>query len=322
MLDPSRWVECASSMFGRSFRVANVTPASMRTAGLTPTILEMIARQLIIAGEIVLVPEIGPEGVDLVPASDWDIEGGANPRTWRYRVTLPGPSTLQTRHLPAAGVLHFMYAPSPIHPWRGVSPLTRAKLTGAIASNLELRLSQEMGGRSGNLLPVPGDPGEPRFDGLRADLSALEGNTALVPSLTGGFEQGPSGGTRQDWKPIRFGPAPPESLDAIRTSTGRKILGACGVPVSLADPGNAAGQALREALRQFLHLSVVPLAAGVAWELSRKLEVPGLKLGFRRLHAADIQGRARAFASLINAGQGETQAMDPERAASIAGLED
>ena len=97
-------------------------------------------------------------------------------------------------------------------------------------------------------------------------------------------------------------------------------MAACGVPVALADP-SAAAAGLREAMRQFLHLSVAPLAAIVSAELTRKLELP-VSLGFRRLHAADIQGRARAFGSLVNAGTGDTPAITPERAARIAGLED
>ena len=316
-------LETASGLYGRAFSLADVTPASRRTLGLNPCTLELIGRELIRSGEIVLVPEVGPGGLALLPASDWDITGGANPQSWIYRVTLPGPSSLLTRNLPASGVIHCQYARSPIHPWRGVSPLTRAKATGKIAANLEVRLGEEMAGRSGHLLPVPGDPGDSRFDGLKADLAGLRGNTAMVSSTASGFEQGPAaGGRAEDWKPIRFGADPPESLDAIRTSTGRAILGACGVPVALADPGSSAGTALREGLRQFLHLSVQPLGALVAAELAAKLEVPGLMLKFRRLHAADIAGRARAYGSLVNAKSGETPAMDPDRAAAIAGLED
>ena len=263
-------LETASGLYGRAFSLADVTPASRRTLGLTPGVLEMLARALIRSGELVLVPEIGPRGVDLLPASSWDVTGGANPRSWNYRVTLAGPSTLTTRNLPASGVLHFQYARSPIQPWRGLSPLARAKATGRIAASLELRLGRRWSRAvRETFCRFPGDPGDSRFDPLKADLGNLRGNTAMVPSLTGGMEQGPgSGANRQDWKPVRFGADPPEALNDIRTATGRAILAACGVPPSLADPGNAAGQALREALRQFLHLSILPLAAGVAFELA------------------------------------------------------
>ena len=314
-------LETASGLYGRAFAVADVSPPSPRSLALDAPTLSLIARELIRSGEIVMVPNIGPGGLTLIPASDWDVSGGADPSTWMYRVTLPGPSALWTRILPASGVLHFMYARSPIHPWRGVSPLTRARATGAIAANIELRLGEELSGRSGNLLPVPGDPSEVRYDGLRADLGGLKGNTAMVPSLAGGFEMGPGGvNNRTDWKPVRFGANPPASIDAIRSTTGKQILAACGVPVALAEGGEGA-QGLREGFRQFLHLSVTPLAALVAAELSRKLELPGITLRFRRLHAADLMGRARAYGSLLSAG-GEGEGMDPSRAAEIAGLND
>ena len=315
-------LEIAAGLYGRAFTVAEVTPQSASTRGLTPSVLEIIGRELISSGELVLVPEFGPSGMELLPASDWYVTGGPNPSSWRYRVTVPGPTTLSTRILPAAGVVHFMYGRSPIQPWKGIGPLDRARSTGTIAANLEKRLGEEVGGRSGNLLPVPGDPGSTTFDGLRADLSSLKGNTAMVPSLAGGFEQGQAGGRGQEWKPIRFGADPPSGLDVIRSSAGRAVLSACGVPIPLADSSKVPSQALREALRQFLHLSVAPLAELVAHELRTKLDVPELSLKFRRLHAADIMGRARAFGSLVNAVSGETPAIDPERAARIAGLED
>ena len=313
-------LEIASGIYGRAFAAADVSPTSFRSRHLDPATLSLIARELIRSGDIVFVPVIDRRGIRLVPASDWDITGGADPESWSYRVSLAGPSTLLTRILPASGVLHFMYAQNPIQPWRGLSPLMRARSTGAIAANLELRLSQEMSGRSGNLLPVPGDPSEPRYDGLRADLGNLRGDTAMVPSLAGGFEMGPSGQGRQDWKPVRFGANPPESIDKIRTTTGRQILAACGVPIPLAE-GGAQSAGLREGFRQFLHLSVTPLARLIVSEISRKLELPGMTLTFRRLHAADLMGRARAYQSLVGAGA-EGQGMDPERASRIAGLED
>ena len=52
----------------------------------------------------------------------------------------------------------------------------------------------------------------------------------------------------------------------------------------------------------------------LAGELPAKLEVPGLRIGFDRLFASDLQGRARAFQSLTGGG------MEADRAATLAGL--
>ena len=52
----------------------------------------------------------------------------------------------------------------------------------------------------------------------------------------------------------------------------------------------------------------------VAAELGDKLDRPGLALDFSALFASDITGRARAFASMVQAG------MEIERAAALSGL--
>ena len=61
------------------------------------------------------------------------------------------------------------------------------------------------------------------------------------------------------------------------------------------------GTFLRESLRQFLHLSVGPLARRLERELSNKLDAD-VQLDFTRLQASDIQGRARSAATLVKAG--------------------
>ena len=73
------------------------------------------------------------------------------------------------------------------------------------------------------------------------------------------------------------------------------------------------GTALREGWRQFLHASVVPVAALVSAELSDKLAVD-IGLNFDRMFASDLSGRARAFQSMVGGG------MDVAKAAALAGL--
>lgn len=63
-----------------------------------------------------------------------------------------------------------------------------------------------------------------------------------------------------------------------------------------------------------LHRAVQPVADLLAVELAAKLDAPGLRLGFDRLFASDLQGRARAFQSLTGGG------MEAERAATLAEL--
>ena len=89
-------------------------------------------------------------------------------------------------------------------------------------------------------------------------------------------------------------------------------MGACGIAPVLFD-SKAPGGSLREAWREFLHGSIAPVGQIVAQELSEKLGV-AIVLGFDRLFASDLSGRARAFQSMVGGG------MDPARAAGLAGL--
>ena len=79
--------------------------------------------------------------------------------------------------------------------------------------------------------------------------------------------------------------------------------------------GARGAPALREAYRQFVHLSVAPVGKAVAAELALKLDTPGLAFDWSGLMAADVASRARAFQALTGGG------MDAGAAAAAAGLE-
>ena len=92
--------------------------------------------------------------------------------------------------------------------------------------------------------------------------------------------------------------------------TGLKLR-ACGIPVELISKGE--GTASREARRRLLHGTIDPVARIVAQELSAKLETD-VTLDLSALHASDVQGRARAFSSLVSAG------LPIAESASVTGL--
>ena len=322
--DPSATsaLESACGAYSRAFAVAEVTPATPATRALTPAVLALMARDLVRRGEFVHMIEVGRGGVRLIPAGSWDIRGRWDPETWRYRVDVFGPSGNVTRLLPAAGVIHGRYSVDPARPYQGVSPLAWASLTGKLHANLEDAIADEAGGTRGHVLPVPqgpegdevdadGNPVDPLAD-LRKDIAALRGKTALVETSAAGWGEGTLAAPRADWKPQRIGAAPPVSLATLRTDSAQAVLAACGVSADLFTHGDAAGQ--RESWRRFLHGSVSPLAELLAVELADKLDTPGLALGFDRLFASDVSGRARAFQSLTGGG------MEAERAAALAGL--
>ena len=222
----------AAGCWSRAFAVGMPTPA---TPAVTPAVLACIGRELILRGEIVF--DIRMSGASLalipVPASNWEVEGrGPDPATWRYRVYPNGPSGTTVAMRPAAGVVHAVYSVDPARPWEGVSPIRRARLSAALASSLETRLSEEAGASTGRVLPFPdtgadaGDAAGPLAT-LRADLAALKGKTALVPSRATGWGEGRAGA--------------PRGIQAIRSlerCTGRQgRRGRTGAQARYAGPG-------------------------------------------------------------------------------------
>ena len=303
-------LEISLGLWGRAFASATVTPSSMAGA-LTPSVLEMIGREIIRVGEAVFLVEVSDGRLMLQPSKQWDIEGGPDPASWTYAITRAGPSTTTTtNNVSERRVVHARYAVDPDRPWRGVGPLERAKITATLAANVEARLSEEVGQSAGQVLPVPDGKAK---GGLQKDLRAIKGRLALVDSTALAWGDGSQGAPKRDLVQNRIGANPPAVLATLRSDAALAVLATCGVPVTMLE--RADGTALREGWRQFLHASVVPVAALVAAELSDKLAVD-IKLNFDRMFASDLSGRARAFQSMVGGG------MDVAKAAALAGLMD
>ena len=310
-------VEAASSLMGRAFASAQLTPP---VEAVNPSILGMMGREIVRRGECLFIIDVDAEGLRLTPATSWEVTGGAAPESWTYRLQLAGPSTDTERIAPAAGVIHVRPYVEPSAPWRGIAPIEAAGLTAEMLANTERHIADETGGARGYIVPVPlGNDGDDDddapspLDALQADVQGLRGRTALVETTAAGWGEGRGAAPQTDWKPQRLGAAFPDSLRALRGDAEACMLAACGVPVELTG-GRADGAAVREAWRRFAHSTLGPLGEHVAAELGEKLDRPGLALSFDRLFASDITGRARAFNSMVQAG------MDIERAAGLSGL--
>ena len=306
-------LEAAAGLWARAFAAATLTPA---VPAITPDVLALIARDLIRRGESVHVVEIEAGAPILRPAGSWDVRGPWRESAWRYRLDLFGPSGNVTRFVPSDGVVHCRYAVDPSRPWHGLSPLQWARHTGAMAANAELRLSEEASGTVARLIPVPQDGGDGGDDDphakLKADIRTGKGRALLVETVAAGWGEGRQAAPLSDWKQQRVGPDPPESFVKLRSDAAAAVLDACGVPRALTSSED--GTARREAWRRFVMGSVEPVARMVAAELGRKLDTPGLALGFESLWAHDLAGRAASFKQMTAGG------MDPTKAAALAGL--
>ena len=223
-----------------------------------------------------------------------------------------------TRFVPADEVVHCRYSFDPARPWLGLSPLQWASATGRLAANLELRLGEEAGASVGYLFTFPQAPkrgdsdADDQTKALRADIRSGKGRHLLVQTTAAGLGEGRQAAPAKDWVQNRFGADPPQALSTLRTDAALAVLGACGVPVSLAT--DADGTSQREGWRRFVMGSVEPVARMVAREIGAKLDQPDLAFSFASLWAHDLAGRASSFKAMVAGG------MEVERAAGLAGL--
>ena len=120
-------------------------------------------------------------------------------------------------------------------------------------------------------------------------------------------------------KPASYGPEPNQVMEALRTSTGRDILSAFGVPAPLFSERSDGTGAL-EAWRRFRVSTIRPLAAMIEAELRDKLEaaavvsVDGLRVDDQERDARAVRARAMAYKVLTEAG------MDKDEARRTVGL--
>ena len=307
-------VQAAAGQWARAFAVATVVPETPVTRALTASVLHDLGRSLVLYGEACWLIDVADSRLQLHRASDWDIFGV---RKWTYRLTISGPSGTLVRRVPADSVLHPRINQDPATPYQGQSPVKLAGLTSGLAAHLEKSLRNEAKSNTGYVIPAPTDGmGESELTELRGDVTTLKGRTALVPGMQRAWGDSGVGPGTSNWKVQRIGIDPPESLVTLRSDAGLAVLAACGVPAELYQ-GKADGTARREAWRVFLHGTIQGAADVVSAELSEKLETP-VTLNFDRLFASDVQGRARAFASLIGTGG---EGLDTARAAELAGFD-
>ena len=300
-------IEACAGLWGRGFASADVSPGSIITDALTPSVLEIMGRQLLIHGEAVFEIITSRGRPMLRPCSSWTLTGEDDPRTWEYEITLAGPGKTTTKHVTGARVVHVRYGCRPEEPWKGVGPLAQIITSKKLATRLETQLSNDANTAHGYLLPVPQVD-----DGLQSDIKGLKGKLTLVESTASGWEEGKQKAPQNDYQVQRIGSNPPASLESLRESVARHIFAASGVhPAAL---GISDGTSMREGWRQFLHGTVKPVAKLMYEELRDKLAVPDLALSFDELGASDITGRARAFQGLVNGG------MSVEQAAALSGL--
>lgn len=300
--------EFAIGLISRCLAMAELDPA---LPYVSPGYLADVGRRLMTNGNAVAAIQIDQRGVTLLPASGFDVRGAADPDTWYYRMTLPGPTRQANQTLAGSSVVHCRMNPGPTQPWLGSSPLIHAGVSATAVARVEKRLSEEANSRVGYLLPYR-DLSDPQRDDLKAGVENLAGNVGLVHSQQHAFDSRGSVGGSADYSPRRFGMQIPEANVKVRRDLVLDTVAALGVPPALFEANTGTGA--QEAFRQFYVSTLEPIGAVVSHELAMKLDRPGLMLHLDRVSGSDIARRATGLVKLKEAG------VDDAVARRIAGV--
>ena len=240
-------LEAAAGIVGRAFMAADVTGPMAMLAGLSAPVLQMVGREIIRRGESVFLIDTNGGALRLLPAHGVNVSGGPFPESWRYQLTIAGPSTTLTYDdVPAESVLHFQYASDPASPWRGVGPLQVAALAGRLSAETIAALADESSGPRGSFLPLPADGGDGSDDDtlklMKADIKTANGGMLTVETTNDDWRQGGSG-PQFDWKAERFGANPPQGMIELLKQSRMEVWNACGLHSALWDAADSRGVA-------------------------------------------------------------------------------
>ena len=302
-------LESSAGLWGRAFATAELSGLGLWAEALGPDVLLQIGRSLCRRGEVVYLIEVRAGEPMLIEASDWLVRGGPNPASWYYQLQLSGPSDInETRIVSGERVLHPKYAVDPMRPHVGLGPLEVAESGGKLAGLAEQKLAQALNAPVlSHLIVVPDSGGrddstaddvdedDDAYAGVRADLAKAEGGAYVAEELSGSSDES----TRR-WQIERMIPDPPEHLVNLYDMSRASVYRACGIPDNIFSGGSTGA---REGWRELLHGTLTPvMTACVIPELERKLNLSGVSADWSELKASDLQGRARAAKSLVDAG--------------------
>lgn len=279
--------------------------AAIEGADLAADWLPLAVRTMVLHGESVHVLNLRGGKFSLLPVAGWDVTGGPDPSSWWYRVDLHGPSGTKHRAVSRDQAISLAWDRRLVEPWRGIGPWHDSDSFRALAA-VEGAAEAEGLTPAARAASVPKQMPQTVRNKIAAAVSRARGAVVLLDSLK-------DFGAQQETRFQRLGFDAPQTLPMLRRQLEESVAAAAGVPGELLYVSPGGGSGAREAFRRWYHVAVVPLARTIAGELSRVLERE-VTVSLRDLGAADIAGRARAYASLTGAG------MDKAKAAEVAGV--
>ena len=284
-------VELAAATWARTFAAADLSGDG--AALVTPSVMTMIARSLAIYGEIAFVVR----GMNLIPAHSITVQGDADPATWTYRLTLPGPTDSQTAVYPQSQILHFRIGTDPQRPWRGQSPLVAARAGAATASGLEKSLQGSFRVQRLNILALGTRLNPSQLDQVMAGVRnrATQKDGLVVLANDGGINVS------------AVSPDVATGQGELRRAISAEILAAYGLSAVLLNE-QAPATSLREVARMLLNGTIQPIAKLIAAEVMAKTGTE-IIFDFAKLRASDVAGQARAVGALVKAGVSVSDAL-------------
>ena len=308
-------LEAAAGLYSAAFAAARLEPD---VPALTSEVRALIARNLIRLGQDQHQIEVRDGILVLVPVGyAYPYSDSPDPMRWLYQSSVYTPSGSRHQWILSGAMLHCRYGVDSERPWVGIAPWKWAASTGSMSAHLEKRLSEEVGGAVGRVIPLPASmagPGdEDKLAQFKTDFAGLKGRATFVPTTADGGGEGRMAAPARDWKQERIGPMPDAQMVSLRSDAALAVLAVCGVPAALVT--DADGMSQREAWRRWSMGPLVGLARVVEDEIARKLDVR-TRFDFGPLWAWDMAGRAQSFKAMVTAG------MDAGKAAALSGLMD
>ena len=307
-------IEAAAGFAGRAFRMAETSGEAATL--LDPGMLEMIARELVRNGELVLDLADNPP----LPATNCIVSGMADPASWSYTVHLAAPSGTETITRSSDGVLHFKVNVDPRRPWRGRPSWKIAGATCLTASNAERQASERSAIHVNSVLPVP----PTRFDSRAAEaddarsvaamadrMNKTSGTLVLLPAATP-VTAGAVSGSRSY---VASSTSPPhdQAGNELRRDANRDMLACVGLSENVFHA--ATDSASREALKKSVTTFLAPLGNVISEEIRRKTGMT-ISFKFETLMTSELTLKGRTLKQLIESGVTLDEAMN------IVGLTD
>ena len=283
--------EIAAATWARTFAAAAVSGEAARL--VTPRTMSMIGRALALHGEIAFVIR----GMQLIPAHSITVQGDADPATWTYRLTLPGPTDSQTAIYPASQILHFRIGTDPQRPWRGQSPLVAARAGAGTLTALERSYREGLNVQRLAVLTTEDRVRPAQATEVISTLSVSTNARRQVAFL----------GTGARTQLHTITPDVSEGHNTMRAQLAGEVLAAYGLSPVMLNP-QAPATSLREVARALLNSTIKPVSMMIAEEVMAKTGT-ALEFDFAALQTSDVAGQARAVAALVKAGVSVNEAL-------------